>query len=100
MAYEPETTTTLAKLPENPPTRRQLAWELLKQTRNPQYVAARYDFPLETMERALEKIPEPKPIEKRRMYKPPARSDDSSLKRASELIPEMARSREPGEDDE
>lgn len=107
MGYEPETSSTttcdLDKLRKNAPTKRALAWELLKQTRNPQYVAMRYDYPLETMERALESIPEEKTVYQQthgRRNSPPARTDDSSLKRASESIPEMARTREPGEDDE
>jgi len=87
------------------PTRRELAWQLLKETRNPEYVALRYGYPVETMRAALEKIPNEKSVyqkeqERRRRQHTAARSH-SSLKRASELVPEnVRRSREPGEDDD
>lgn len=42
-------------------TRRELAWELLKASRNPAYVALRYGYPLCVMEEALKKIPPPEP---------------------------------------
>lgn len=37
-------------------TTRELAWALLKQTRNPEYVSARYGFTVAQMRSALEKI--------------------------------------------
>lgn len=77
-------------------TRRRLAWELLKQTRNPTYVALRYGFPKETLEAALEKIPIQQTAPSRSA---PARTIHSSLKRASELLPKNL-GREPGEDDD
>lgn len=39
--------------------KRELAWLLLKQTRNPEYVALRYGYNVETMREALKKIPAP-----------------------------------------
>ena len=45
--------------------RRRLAWELLKETRNPEYVALRYEFPVANMRAALEKIPDEEPLWKR-----------------------------------
>ena len=42
--------------------RRRLAWELLKQTRNPEYVALRYDFPVANMRAALEQLPDEEPL--------------------------------------
>lgn len=41
-------------------THRELAWELLKQTRNPEYVSARYGFPVNVLKKALEKMPDDK----------------------------------------
>lgn len=82
--------------------RRRLAWELLKSTRNPDYVALRYGYPVETMRAALEKIPkEQKPTRR----SPAAARVHSTIKRARELIPETLRrprvpEREPGSDDD
>lgn len=88
----------LERAKQNARTRRQLAWELLQQTRNPKYVALRYGYPIETMEKALEKVPE-KPAAFNRSDS--AASVHSAIKRASELLPEnLRRSRVPGEDDE
>ena len=45
--------------------RRKLAWELLKNTRNPEYVALRYEFPVQAMRDALAKMPDEEPLWKR-----------------------------------
>lgn len=45
--------------------RRRLAWDLLKQTRNPEYVAMRYELPVANLRAALEKIPDDEPLWKR-----------------------------------
>ena len=57
-------------MPENnglPPyeERRRLAWDLLKETRNPEYVALRYEIPVANLRAALEKIPDEEPLWKR-----------------------------------
>lgn len=88
----------LEKFKKNSMTRKRLAWELLKQTRNPVYVSLRYDFPVEDLEKALEKIPDD-------TGRPFKRSDSaariySGLRRAGEVLPPIAQSREPGEDDD
>lgn len=83
-------------------TKRQHAWLALKQTRNPLYVAMRYGYSVEIMEKALEKIPESKTANRQRSkLANSARSRDHGTPRASELLPEFApRSRQPGEDDD
>ena len=84
---------------EQSEARRRAAWELLKDTRNPEYVALRYDYPVETMRKALAKIPPDTPAPFRRS--PGAEACHSTIRRASELIPEtLRRSRVPGEDDD
>lgn len=42
--------------------RRAIAWQALKETRNPEYVAMRYNFPVSKMRDALAKIPDEKPL--------------------------------------
>jgi hypothetical protein len=79
-------------------TRRELAWELLKQTRNAPYVALRYGYDIETMEAALEKIPTSS--EPRGKANNSDKRKHSPLKRARDLLPEVTRSRVPGEDDD
>lgn len=95
---ERPTDADLERYKKNAMTRRRLAWELLKQTRNPTYVALRYGYPVETMQKALEKIPDDsgRPVTR----SAPADAIHSSIKRARELIPETCRTREPGEDDD
>lgn len=46
-------------------TLRQHAWELLKQTRNPEYVSLRYEIPVEKLRAALESMPNEEPLHKR-----------------------------------
>lgn len=87
----------LERARKNATSKRRLAWELLKQTRNPTYVSLRYGFPLEALEKALEGMP---PIEPIRERSASADAIHSTFKRASELIPEATGAREPGEDDE
>lgn len=89
-------------------TRRQLAWQALKHTRNPEYVAIRYGYDVDTMREALAKIPEQEPT-----YKRLARSDYGKAterpranepRRASEFLPSKSAppptEREPGCDDD
>ena len=61
-----ETATTVCDLAKHRKTalsRRECAWQLLKQTRNPEYVAARYGYSVAKMRRALENIPDEKTIQ-------------------------------------
>jgi hypothetical protein len=86
-------------------TRKQQAWSLLKQTRNPLYVSLRYGFPVEDLERALEKIPNEEPLHKRLARRGAhSRGDESheTMRTGAELARQAAppRSREPGEDDD
>lgn len=93
---------------EQSQARRRAAWELLQDTRNPEYVALRYGYPIETMREALKKIPEPE----QRPFKrsPAAEACHNQLQRIGEIVPPGAfgkraassrvRSREPGEDDD
>jgi hypothetical protein len=92
----------LEKLAKEAPSRRELAWELLKQTRNATYVAMRYGYDIETMEKALSKIPEDESLHRKlnpRGYGPPPLLDRGKPKQASEALPESYR-REPGSDDD
>ena len=77
---------------------RQLAWDLLKQTRNAPYVALRYGFDIETMEKALEKIPPDDDRPRERSVT--ADGIRSQLRHASTLLDPIAKGREPGQDDE
>lgn len=84
-------------------TKRQLAWEALKAGQNPTYVAMRYGYDVETMQKAAEKLgnPEPKDIPGARDRRAAARNERGPIKRASEVLPSVTRKqREPGEDDE
>lgn len=107
MAFEPETNSTttcdLDKLAKTALSKRELAWALLKDTRNPLYVSMRYDYPLDAMEKALETIPVEKSFQQKlddRHNSNSRDNADSSVKSAGELVSEMARPREPGEDDD
>lgn len=95
----------LEKLAKTALSRRQLAWKLLKQTRNATYVAMRYGYDIDTMEKALEKIPEEEPLHrklaKRADRDAPLLGRASEPRRASEALPETLQApREPGSDDE
>jgi hypothetical protein len=48
----------LEKFRKTAKSKRELAWELLKQTRNPTYVAMRYGYSIAAMEEALKKVPQ------------------------------------------
>ena len=87
----------LDKHAKNATTKKRLAWQLLKQTRNPTYVSLRYGFSVEALEKALEGIPE---TSERVERSDSAKSIISTFKSGRELIPEAAKTREPGEDDE
>ena len=52
----------LEKFAKTAKSRRELAWDLLKETRNPTYVAMRYGYSIAQMEEALAKIPEKKEV--------------------------------------
>ena len=82
-------------------TKRELAWNALKQTRNPDYVAVRYGFPVETMRQALEKIPDnrvPQPATSRHNS---AVGRNAEMLTAGDALPGITqRSRIPGEDDD
>lgn len=98
----------LEKLAKTALSRRQLAWNLLKQTRNPTYVAMRYGYDIDTMEKALETIPEEKPLHQqlaeRARHSPPlldrGKPDPArgAEKKLGDLLPGV--SREPGSDDD
>lgn len=103
--YDQETTTysrapDLEKLAETAPTRRELAWALLKQTRNAAYVAMRYGYDISIMEEALERLPPPEtdPIPGRRAESLSPLLDRGKPKQAGELLEDLP-SREPGSDD-
>jgi hypothetical protein len=74
--------------------RRRLAWELLKQTRNPEYVALRYDFPVANMRAALEQIPDQEPLWKT------LQRDENKWKSSRPGKTEIPLEREPGSDDD
>lgn len=88
---ERPTDADLEKAKKTALSKKRQAWELLKQTRNPKYVALRYGYDIETMEKALEKIP-PGDTEQRRSTA--AESIHSTIKRASEFIPKTLRESE------
>ena len=96
----PEWVTNLRAFAKDAPTTRELAWELLKQTRNPAYVSLRYEFPVDVLEKALERIPDEKPTWKR--IREIAELDrPGNFKRPGEILPETIQSeRIPGEDDD
>ena len=73
--------------------RRKWAWELLKNTRNPEYVALRYDFPVSVMREALAKMPDEEPLWKQ-LQAPQCRPKGN----APPPVPQVER--EPGEDDD
>lgn len=60
--FDPDATPTfsnapdLAELAKTAPTKRELAWQLLKSTRNPEYVALRYGYTIAQMRAALETL--------------------------------------------
>ncbi len=87
------------KLDQAERARRRAAWDLLKQSRNPEYVSLRFGYTVQQMRDALAKIPADsncKPVRS-----PSAKIAHSAIKRASELVPEtLRRSRIPGEDDD
>lgn len=100
MAFEPETTTIPVDFPKDAPTRRELAWELLKQTRNAAYVALRYEYPIPMMEEALKKIPIVKTV-RERLAEQNALHDAHRRQARERALQEDAKpTREPGEDDE
>lgn len=80
-----------------------LAWEALKQTRNPEFVSIRYGFPVEDLRKALEKLPNEIPMFKR-LAKPSASPRSELFDRPRDLLPPAIQSetlpREPGCDDE
>lgn len=92
----------LEELAKTALSRRQLAWNLLKQTRNATYVAMRYGYDVETMEKALEKIPEEEPLYRklaeRARHSPPVLDRGKPEKRLGDLLPSPGR--EPGSDDD
>jgi len=59
------------------------AFELLKQTRNPEYVALRYGYPVEDLRKALEKIPGESKTFNRSAF---AESAHSTLKSAGQVL--------------
>lgn len=77
--------------------KRKLAWELLKQTRNAEYVALRYDYPIDTMKEALEHVEKqygPRPPDTH-----PAGYRNPDFKRPTKVLPETSEiTRVPGED--
>ena len=74
--------------------RRRLAWELLKQTRNPEYVALRYEIPVANLRAALEQIPDEEPLWQR------LQSPQTRWKGTRPSQSEIAVEREPGSDDD
>ena len=100
----------LEELAKTALTRRQLAWKLLKQTRNPTYVAMRYGYEIDTMEKALAKIPEEESVYqklKRRADSAPPILDRGkpdaargAEKKLGDLLPDTSPGREPGSDDD
>ncbi len=92
-------------------SKKELAWESLKETRNPEYVSLRFGYPVEDLRKALEKIPDAEPLNKRLAgleRKHYAKRANTALKRASDVLPDYQRTeergppppREPGCDDE
>lgn len=72
----------------NSDARRAIAWQALIDTRNPEYVSVRYNYPLEAMQAALEKIPKDPPareVLEQRRRNPAARTANGPT-RASELF--------------
>ena len=79
---------------------RELAWEALKQTRNPEFVSVRYGFPVEDLRKALEKLPDEQPMF-RRLADHSAKNGRENFRRPNDLLPPIAqRERVPGEDDD
>ena len=86
--------------------RKRLAWELLQDTRNPEYVALRYGYPVEDLRKALATIPED--TEGPHVRSSAARTCHDTIKRAAEAIPPglfgkraaPVPEREPGSDDD
>lgn len=80
-----------------------LAWEALKNTRNPEFVAIKYGFPVDDLRKALEKLPHEKPMF-RRLVEDSVTPRRPSFKRPGELLPETLQRetvpREPGCDDD
>ena len=75
--------------------RRKWAWELLKNTRNPEYVALRYDFPVSAMREALAKLPDEEPLWKR------LQGEKNRVKKKGGTVkPPPLPEREPGSDDD
>ena len=92
-------TCDLERFKEGALTRRELAWQALKETRNPQYVALRYDYPLETMQAALAKLPDEPTLREKLAAKDSQRKHQHARK-VADYLPEPTRAREPGEDDD
>lgn len=94
----------LERFKETALTPRELAWELLKVTRNPEYVALRYGYPISTMREALAKIPKEEPAFKKLSRPGYGKATEQHRngygKSAAELAREAMPSREPGEDDD
>ena len=79
--------------------RRREAWEMLRTTRNADYVALRFDYPVEKMRAALEKIPHVKTPDFVRSAS--AERAFHNAKPIGDLMPEtVTRARVPGEDDD
>lgn len=74
--------------------RRRLAWESLKNTRNPEYVALRYGFTVQAMREALAKLPDEKPLWQQ-LQSPQCRAKGNA---PPPPVPQVER--EPGEDDD
>lgn len=69
--------------------RRALAWDALRTTRNPEYVAVRYNYPVKTMRDALAKIPETETVyQVLQKRKHPLANTVSGPTRARDLLPE------------
>lgn len=73
--------------------RRRLAWEALRNTRNPEYVSLRYGFSVQAMREALAKLPNEEPLWKQ-LQAPQCRPKGN----APPPVPQVER--EPGEDDD
>ena len=83
-------------------THRELAWALLKETRNPEYVALRYGYPIEKMREALGRIPYEKPLHQRltELHDKATGRHEQSASEADVLASTERSERVPGEDDE
>ena len=85
-------------------TRRQLAWKLLKETRNPVYVGMRYGYDPAILEKALETIPAEEPLHRKLAQRanntPPLLDRGKPEKRLGDLLPDTSPGREPGSDDD